>query len=165
MRAALCFVCAFAFVFAFGATSAHASVVGKYSIDKKRMLTEMKASIAKLPERRRAFARMALAMLKSMKLDMQLQKRGKASVVMFMKVFGKSKTKKGSGSWRTMKAKNKQGSTIIRIETVSVDKKGNKQTDKLNCTAQKNGGLACVNVNKGGKKRKTFYFHKVTSKK
>jgi hypothetical protein len=146
MRFALCF----ALVCLCIPALAHAGVEGTYSVDKKRLLKDMSSKISKLPKRRQAFAKIALGMAKSMKFTFTLKRRGAASASMSMKVFGKTKSKKGTGSWK----QTKNGS--IRIELKSVSTKGKTSQDVITCKPQGKTVLAC----KSGPKKETLYYNK-----
>lgn len=148
MRMALCV----ALALCLAPTTSWANVEGSYTLNKKRALSDMQKDIAKLPQRRRAFANMALAMVKSMAISFTLTKGGKATVSMKMKVFGRTKHKQGKGTWKQTK------SGQIRIDTESRDRKGKLHKDTMLCK-QEGKELACINGKKG-KKRKKLYFQK-----
>lgn len=147
MKSALCF----AFVLCMFPALSYAGVEGEYTVDTKRLVRDMQASIQKIPKKRQAFAHIALNMAKTMKSQLVLAKRGKAQYSMSMKVFGKLRSKTGSGTWM----KKKDG---FHITVKGQDNKGRVLQDAFICMSTK-AGLACKNAKTS--KSKTIYYIKI----
>ena len=127
-----------------------AGIEGTYHLDKRHLVAQVRAKIAKLPPRQRAFGRMMMMMLNSLKMSITLASGGKSELFFEMKMFGKHKKEHGVGTWT-------QKGNVVTISTTHKGRGGKVKKDKIRCT-HANGVLTCVK--KGKRKKEVLRFIK-----
>ncbi len=103
-------------------------VEGTYKIDKAEMKKAFEAEIAKMPADQQGFAKLALGMIDSMEMSIELKSGGKAEMKVSM--MGKEETK--TGDW---KADGKKVTITGDGKSINCDAEGG----KLTCEGDKPG--------------------------
>jgi hypothetical protein len=90
---------ALSFIFMVGACKG-GSPEGTYEIDKDAVKKAIEAEIAKMPKEKQAMAKGMAKMFESMKIEMKLEKGGKATMNTEMSFGGKTKKDNEAGTWK-----------------------------------------------------------------
>lgn len=127
---------------------------GVYNLDKasfmKMMEAEMMARFGKHPKSE-ARMKMAMAMFKSLQMNLTLFKNHRARMTTKMSFFGRTRTTLATGTW------NAKGN-VLEVETTSKGRRKRKQN--IRCTLKKKA-ISCINTK--GKKKRELRFNRVAN--
>lgn len=113
---------------------------GTYKLDKAEMKKSMEAEIAKLPAAQQGFAKLAIAMVDSMEVTVELQSGGKLKMTSSMPSFDKAKPAKTEEKLGTWKATGDAVELTADGKPLQCAKSGK----KLTCTSDKKGEPSMV---------------------
>jgi len=126
----------------FGLAGCGGGVEGTYKLDKAEMKKAMEVEIAKMPADQQGFAKLALAMIDTMEMTMELQAGGKLKMKSSMPSLeaGKpGKTEDKDGTWKA------DGDSVV-LTADGKPLKCAKAGSKLSCQSDKKGDPAMVFV-------------------